>query len=300
MKKLKAVNSSSIPINQTIIELYKHLNISIDEEVDTFHINTHEEIRDELPAKVAPFRNNFYEISLVSQGSSLEYRINKEKFITPKSYLVFNAPGQVHHWKGIAGDLSGFVMFFQPEYVGQTFHETVLSEFPFFNISETNLIEVENDQLDKLKFYFSEIYENYKSTDNFQQEMVKANLQTILWLSNKIYNYNRNEEQRGNDSITARYRHLVNENFKTISTVTEYANLLHITPNYLSQTIQSTLGINAKSLIDERLLLEADYLLSYTKLSIKEIGYKLNFDEPTHFNRFYKKNRGKTPGSVRT
>ena len=99
--------------------------------------------------------------------------------------------------------------------------------------------------------------------------------------------------------LFARYRHLVNEHFLSVSTVTEYAGMLNITPNYLSQIILQTLGTNAKSIIDDRIILEADYLLTYSDLSIKEIGYRLNFDEPTHFTRFFKKHKGVTPGSFR-
>lgn len=295
------MSSSQIPIHKTIKDLYLHLGLDIGNSVETFHISKHENLRERLPGKVPPFRNSFYEVSLVLGGSSLSYQINQKTFKTPKRYLVFNAPGQVHKWEGIQGDLSGYVLFFHPNFLGELFQERALSDFPFFNIYEANLFELDESNAEKFKFYYLQIFENYTSGQQTQRELIKANLQAILWLCNKTYEErNKNEtEKKVKDGITARFRKLVNENFLAVSTVNGYADMLNITPNYLSQTILQTVGTNAKSIIDNRLLLEADYLLMHTDLSNKEIGYHLNFDEPTHFNRFFKKHRGTTPGQFR-
>ncbi len=292
---------SAIPINKTISSLYEFLGLELTKNAEAFHIGTHEEIRGALPKAVTPFRNAFFEISLVLGGSPLEYRINDKTFHTPEKYLVFNAPGQVHHWQGIQPDLSGFVMFFRPEFVGRVFQEKALSDFPFFNIYEANLFKLSPKRAAQCQFYYQQIHENFHSGESSAQELIKANLQAILWLCNQVYEeMNQGKgKQKETDGLVARYRHLVNEHFLTATTVNEYADLLSITPNYLSQLIRETLGKNAKSIIDERIMLEADYLLSYSDLSIKEICYRLNFQEPTHFTRFFKKHRGMTPGNFR-
>ncbi|PRX54851.1 helix-turn-helix domain-containing protein [Flagellimonas meridianipacifica] len=295
------MSSSHIPIHKTIKDLYLHLGLDIGNAVEIFHISKHEDLREKLPVNVPPFRNDFYEVSLVLGGTSLSYQINDDTFETPEKYLVFNAPGQVHKWEGIQGDLSGFVLFFHPAFLGELFRERALSDFPFFNIYEANLFELDVQNAEKFGFYYHQIFDNYTSGQRTGQELIKANLQAILWQCNQEYEErNKNmPERKVTDGITARYRKLVNENFLKTSTVNDYADMLNITPNYLSQTILQTLGTNAKSIIDNRLLLEAEYLLKHTDLSNKEIGYRLNFDEPTHFNRFFKKHRGTTPGQFR-
>jgi AraC-like DNA-binding protein len=47
------------------------------------------------------------------------------------------------------------------------------------------------------------------------------------------------------------------------------------------------------------LILEAKTYLLHTALSIAEIGYKLDFTDPSHFNRFFKKYSGATPAVFR-
>ena len=295
------MKTSAIPINQTISELYGFLGLELSKNAEAFYIGTHEGIRGVLPEAITPFRNAFFEISLVLGGSPLEYRINNKTFRTPEKYLVFNAPGQVHQWQGIQPDLSGFVMFFRPEFVGRVFQEKALNDFPFFNIYEANLFDLSPKRAEQCRFYYQQIHENFHGGDSSAQALVKANLQAILWLCNQIYeDLNKgNSAQKEVDGLVASYRHLVNENFLEATTVNEYADMLHITPNYLSQLIRETLGKNAKSIIDERIMLEADYLLTYSDLSVKEICYRLNFQEPTHFTRFFKKHRGMTPGNFR-
>jgi AraC family transcriptional regulator, transcriptional activator of pobA len=48
-------------------------------------------------------------------------------------------------------------------------------------------------------------------------------------------------------------------------------------------------------LIDEMILREAKAYLLHSDLSVSEIGYTLNFADPSHFNKFFKKLADCTP-----
>ena len=181
------MSSSQIPIHKTIKDLYLHLGLDIGNAVEIFHISKHEDLQEKLPENVPPFRNDFYEVSLVLGGTSLSYQINNDTFETPEKYLVFNAPGQVHKWEGIQGDLSGFVLFFHPAFLGELFRERALSDFPFFNIYEANLFELDAQNAEKFNFYYHQIFDNYTSGQRTGQELIKANLQAILWQCNQEY-----------------------------------------------------------------------------------------------------------------
>lgn len=77
--------------------------------------------------------------------------------------------------------------------------------------------------------------------------------------------------------------------------MTEYADMLHISSNHLNKVIKKETGKTAHELIEEMLLLEAKALILHTDLSVAEIGYHLNFADPSHFNKFFKKLSGVTP-----
>ena len=59
------------------------------------------------------------------------------------------------------------------------------------------------------------------------------------------------------------------------------------------------LGINAKSLIDEQLIMRTRHKLKFTDKSIKEVGYELGFSSPDYFSYFIKKHTGLSPSQIR-
>ncbi|MEL6560841.1 MAG: hypothetical protein AAFQ94_21785 [Bacteroidota bacterium] len=103
--------TSAIPFNDDIEKLYRFLQLTTIPEKN-FHIETHQNLQSVLPTECPPFRNNFYEISLVTGGSSISFQINQQEFRTPQQYIVLTSPQQVRSWKGIQRDLEGFVLFF--------------------------------------------------------------------------------------------------------------------------------------------------------------------------------------------
>ncbi|GAA4271199.1 AraC family transcriptional regulator [Aquimarina gracilis] len=72
-----------------------------------------------------------------------------------------------------------------------------------------------------------------------------------------------------------------------------------MTPNYLTTTVKQITGKTAKDIIQQRVFLESKTMLSFTSLDIAEIAFQLNFQEPTHFTRFFKKYSGVTPNKFR-
>lgn len=70
---------------------------------------------------------------------------------------------------------------------------------------------------------------------------------------------------------------------------------MNVSEKRLNQATTKTMGKSPKTIIDERVLLEAKRLLIHTTLSVKEIGYNLGFEEPTNFIKYFRKHTQKTP-----
>ncbi len=66
------------------------------------------------------------------------------------------------------------------------------------------------------------------------------------------------------EKILIEQEKLVNVHFREKIAVEDYADLLNISPNHLSQTIKKTIGKTTKSIINQRRLNEAKYLSRYT------------------------------------
>ena len=96
-------------------------------------------------------------------------------------------------------------------------------------------------------------------------------------------------------SLYNQYLKLVSQHFLSIRKVSEYARMLHVSPDHLNRAIRSCTDQTAHELIDEMILMEAKAYLLHSPLSVSEIAYKLEFADPSHFNRFFKKRCNATP-----
>jgi len=74
-----------------------------------------------------------------------------------------------------------------------------------------------------------------------------------------------------------------------------YARQLGMRRRRLSEIIKLFHGQPAKIIIQERIILEAKRLLTFTNSNLKDIAYQLGFDTPTYFSRYFKKHTQETP-----
>lgn len=136
-----------------------------------------------------------------------------------------------------------------------------------------------------------------QSADLFQPGLLKN------YLSNFILLAERERQKSGYqpvqhgiylDHLTA-FKNYLEKDFRKEKSVGYYAQKLFVSDKVLTHALQNTAGKTPKQLIDERILLEAKRLLVHGNGSGKIIGLSLGFDEPTNFNKFFKKHTGKTP-----
>ncbi|MGE5106995.1 MAG: helix-turn-helix domain-containing protein [Sphingobacteriales bacterium] len=80
--------------------------------------------------------------------------------------------------------------------------------------------------------------------------------------------------------------------------IREFAQLLHIHPSHLSNTIKEVTGQSTCSLFEERLVNISKELLLTTNLPISQIAAQLTYD-PSNFTKFFKNYAGTTPKKFR-
>lgn len=77
--------------------------------------------------------------------------------------------------------------------------------------------------------------------------------------------------------------------------VAYYANLLAVTPDYLSKLMITNWNISAKEFINRQAIMAIKNYLHSTDASIKSIAANLNYDDPSYMCRFFKKITGMSP-----
>lgn len=99
--------------------------------------------------------------------------------------------------------------------------------------------------------------------------------------------------------LVTNYKDLVAKHFTKIHQVKEYASMMNISPKYLNQLVREILGVTAKSIIIEQLMIRARHDLKFSNLSVKEIAFSLGFSEPCHFSNFFKREFKCSPSKFR-
>jgi AraC-like DNA-binding protein len=91
----------------------------------------------------------------------------------------------------------------------------------------------------------------------------------------------------------------VEQKYKEGLSVSEYANLLNISTKTLADLTNKIVFKTPSSLIQERVILEAQRLLSHSSLNVNQISYQLGFDDPSYFVKYFKKHTNNSPITFR-
>jgi YesN/AraC family two-component response regulator len=111
-------------------------------------------------------------------------------------------------------------------------------------------------------------------------------------------------EERNNNRIcrVSRQQELFNRFMKTVQEhyiyergIEFYANLLCVTPKYLSQIVHRVSGRYAGEYIRNCVILEAKVLIRSRAYNMQQISEKLHFTSLSFFGRYFKQATGYTP-----
>jgi AraC family transcriptional activator of pobA len=92
-----------------------------------------------------------------------------------------------------------------------------------------------------------------------------------------------------------RFRNLLSKEFIRQRSVNYYADVLNVTPKYLSQTVKRVTGQTAGEWIDKAVMLEAKVLLQNNRMNVSEISNYLNFSDQSFFGKYFKNLEGISP-----
>lgn len=137
----------------------------------------------------------------------------------------------------------------------------------------------------------------------FRTETVRLIISAII---HNIQDINRLEEKcqpsvqfTRQEQLFQQFKKFVNDYGHRERNIPFYANLLAITPHYLSTLVSKISGQSVMYWINRVTILHAKVLLKDDKLMASEIADHLNFSSPSAFGMFFKRETGMTPGEYR-
>lgn len=243
-----------------------------------------------------PHRHDHYTCLLLQNGE-MEVLLDFEHFVMPNHTLFISYPGQIHQVVKSDG-ASGWYISFDNYLLEKSVRATL----------DTSLTAVISVQLDKDEFkWFKSIIGSLVSVDKINltahEEVSKPLLAAFVAQAGLIYK-SKADIQTSNFAsrpvtITKKFRNLVKYNYRVMKRPSDYAEKLNICVSYLNDTVKNITGLTTSEIIQKEIIAEAQRMLYYTSLSVKEISEQLGYDDTKYFMRLFKKITGLSPTQFR-
>jgi AraC-like DNA-binding protein len=312
MKARKAKNSTKIREN---VPIPSNLDVLQPEwsEALSMHDKIHFELfrRDEFRLKnQQPFiisRKDLFMVFLITGGEGIHTFGQEEYYLKPGT-LCFVAPGTITSSQSTINEYAGYLCVFTSAfYVLNLADKETLFHFTYFNTETSVSLQLNEPQTKYFYELFRDIEVEYLSDNATREDMIRALLMVLLLKAQRLVILNRKDCLVDNSNagirLTKSFTKLFEIDFEPlknlqkiqIKSLAQYAVELHVTQNYLNDTIKAISGKTPGELIREKIIREASSLLLYTQLNIAEICYLLKFEDPSYFSRFFKRYTGLTP-----
>jgi AraC-like DNA-binding protein len=132
--------------------------------------------------------------------------------------------------------------------------------------------------------------------DEVSEDSIRAILDLILHTCKKLYPKDTiSIQQTRGHLLVKNLLRLVEENYQRNLSINEYAGMLSITPNHLTQLVKQVTGNTSAKLIQNKVIIETKRLLIHTEMTVTEIADFMNFTDQSYFTKFFKKACGVTP-----
>ncbi|MBD1365410.1 helix-turn-helix transcriptional regulator [Mucilaginibacter sp. ZT4R22] len=281
--------------NDGIIEMDKRVKYRFD-----FQIYRMEDILPIVSRVIPPMRQSTYSIALIKKGAG-EQSIGQFTFPITDNSLFVVPRYVIHSSKYTSTDCSGYLLMFDIDFfLNSSFIKDRIGRNRVLKNPPQPYLHIDEQKARALAKIFECIIEEFTSGDEANREMIAIKILELLInfdrflikaeLSVKTVNFH---------PVIEKFNELLERNFDKYKSVQYYADALSIHPNHLNFLLKKYNGTNAKQSINNKIIVESKYLLSDQKLIIKEIAYKLGFEDPNNFSTFFQKHAGICPVAFR-
>lgn len=238
-----------------------------------------------------PIRREFFEIVWLQNEEALH--AIQHDFQTLKGDWIYLIPPYRVHQLNKAGKKGGLISFKQ-ELLEDDIKEFLLDVFRIFNIQgEFSCLQVNEENSKSLSAVYHLMEEEYQK-DAANLTMLKALLKVLLLKLIQLKEHHFTLQDLHEKRIYE-FMMLLEVNYLTQRTAEFYAEKLGISAKRLNQILKEKLNKTGVQLIHDRVILEAKRQIIHSENTMKEIAFKLGFQDRSYFSRFFKQHTGQTP-----
>lgn len=242
--------------------------------------------------------HNLHQFFYISKGGGtvlidkIDYELNDNQ--------VISIPPLTIHGFRFSPNTEGWVLTLPQQSLQNIIKEVAFLIKP---ISQTLIHNCINEQVqNEFLYIFKSISEIHSGAQPIRDFKLQCYTNLLISKVADVFPFSQELNQNIPDqkqNFVQEFQNKINENYKQRLSVTQYAKALDITATHLNRVCKSVLNISPSNLIDERSILEAKRLLSYTAMNISEISYELGFCDSAHFSKFFLNKTQQKPSNFR-
>lgn len=246
-----------------------------------------------------PARTNYFAIFLIESGSG-HFWADAAKFPFGPHSLLFFVPYQrirLEPDEPVRGEV---IQFHANFLCVETFHAEVGCSGVLFNDPYgVPVVPLDDATRPEVMALIERIRREEAERHTAFHEVMLSYLKVLLVLATRLKSSTPGAcEPSGMDlrnPVLVELRDLIEENYRSLHSPSDYARLLHITPKTLGRIVRENLGTTPTELIRGRILTHAKWHLLHTLKPVKEIARELGFKDELYFSRLFKKATGYSP-----
>jgi len=175
--------------------------------------------------------------------------------------------------------------------------EVACNGFLFLGSSQPIMVELTPKEQINFNFLYAFFVEEFETVDHIQGEMLLVLLKRLLIKSVRIARKALPIPGIPDAKLDAirKFNLLVEMHFREKHKVSEYADLMNLSPKSLSNLFSRYHSDSPLKVISRRIVLEAKRLLDFSDKNINEIASDLGFEEGSYFSKLFKTQVGQSP-----
>lgn len=252
----------------------------------------------------------FYSVMFKNHcANKLKY--GKEYYDFQEGTLMCIAPNQIITIENDANsenaDIVGWGLFFHPDLIRGTSLGNKIKEYTFFSYEVNEALHLSDKEKQTLwDCVYKLENELSENIDLHSQTLISSNIELLLNYCARYYDRQFITRKKVNTNLLRKFETILNsyfnsndQQYKKLPSVKYFAELLFLSPNYLSDLLKKETGKTAQEYLHYYLIEEAKNNLLNTNDPINEIAFNLGFEYPQYFSKLFKSKTGMTPLAFR-
>ena len=256
---------------------------------------------------ISPNRRDFYKIFHMTSGTGV-LTVGLHRYEVGPGDIAFLHPDEIMSWHTASEGTGGHFCLIHPKYFDHDAEHVLqlLKNCPYFKAPNA-VVHLTDEQSATVNRHFEDMLREARSDNDDKKQALLLYLQMMLVEVQRAGKSTKNAAVSENYGYIYNFLSLLESSFQVsghqepvkIKTAAEFADQLHVHPNYLNALVKQNTGKTVREHIQERLLYEAKALLLRTDLTVSHISHGLGFSDPAAFTSFFKKKENVSPSNFR-